>query len=326
MDGSAREASGPRIHLTGGTGFLGRHVVSAVVRAGGSVSALLRGQGTPSWAADAIPDAKVVTHAGDLLDPPSLEDWLEGAEIVLHAAAHAVVGSPEESPRAFYDTNFGGTLNLLEACRARGVRRLVFLSTAHVYGRPLYQPVDEAHPLLGTHPYAASKIAAETAVRSYGATCALQTVILRPSNLYGPRQTLAAVIPTIVDQALRGEVAPRSLTPVRDFVYVEDAAQAVLQAATSERAAASVLNLSSGRGAAVADLARIVIALMRAELGDQRDIAVRARSHEAGRDEIVCSNLAAREILGWNPETSLEEGLRRTLAAAAQETGHAGSA
>ena len=128
------------------------------------------------------------------------------------------------APASYVETNVKGTLNVLEACRYAGVRRLVHTSTSETYGTAQYTPIDERHPLVGQSPYSASKIAADKLAESYHLSFDLPVVTLRPFNTFGPRQSARAVIPTIITQALSGaeKIHLGSLRPVRDLNYVKD--------------------------------------------------------------------------------------------------------
>src|SRR3990172_2940130 len=159
-------------------------------------------------------------------------------------------------------TNVRGTLNVLEACRAAGVERLVCVSSSEGYGSAADTPIDEQHPLQGQSPYAASKIAAEKLAQSYALSFDVPVLIVRPFNAFGPRQSARAVIPTIIAQVLTGsEVRLGSLWPVRDFTFAADTVEGLLAAARSDARPGEAFNLGSGTGVSIEEVVRRVMRL-----------------------------------------------------------------
>ena len=204
---------------------------------------------------------------------------------------------------------------MLEACRAEDVHRLVHTSTSETYGTAQYVPIDEKHPLVGQSPYSASKIAADKMAESYHMSFGLPVATIRPFNTFGPRQSARAVIPTIVSQALAGTDVIRlgSLTPVRDLNFVKDTVAGFMAVAASDEAIGQVTNLGRGAGVSIGELAQTILDLC----GSQARIEVeqqRMRPDASEVMQLICDNTRAREILGWSPQFSLEEGLDQTVA------------
>jgi dTDP-glucose 4,6-dehydratase len=227
----------------------------------------------------------------------------------------ALIGIPYSyvSPRQNLDTNALGTLNMLEAARLAEVGRFVHTSSSEVYGSAQYVPIDEAHPLVGQSPYSASKIAADQMTVSYARSFGLPAVIVRPFNTFGPRQSMRAVIPTIIAQALWSDrIRLGSLHTTRDLTFVRDTAAGMIAAATADGVEGETFNLGCGREISVGDLARLIRELAGSDLPiDQEDTRVRPAASEVDR---LCSNPSkARAALSWQPEHSLKDGLAATI-------------
>jgi UDP-glucose 4-epimerase len=209
--------------------------------------------------------------------------------------------------------NCAGTLNLLEAARQHGVARFVHTSTSETYGTAQYTPIDENHPVRGQSPYAASKIGADKLAESYYLSFGVPVATIRPFNTYGPRQSARAIIPTIISQALSGEVIRLgSLAPRRDLNYVGDTVEGFIKVAESPRAVGEVINIGSGKSVSIGDLAEKIVAL----IGGGKHIVIqeeRVRPESSEVMELLCDHRKARELLGWAPEVSLEDGLVRTI-------------
>ena len=310
--------SGKRVLVTGAGGFIGSHVVEALLADGADVRAFVHYNSRGDWGhleelpTDARESIEVV--AGEIQDPFSVRGAVRGCQLVLHLAA--LIGIPYSylAPQSYVQTNVTGTLNVLEAGRSEGVERIVHTSTSETYGTAQYTPIDEAHPLQGQSPYSASKIAADKMAESYWRSFGLPVAVLRPFNTFGPRQSLRAVIPTIISQALSGDVVRLgSRTPVRDFTFVEDTARAFLAAATADQAAGQVLNAGSGKGITVGELAALILEV----IGSDAEIVVddaRIRPEQSEVFELIADASRLRELTDWAPQVPLREGLERVAA------------
>lgn len=198
--------------VTGAGGFIGSHVVEALLKRGHKIRALVHYNSLGRWAHlqpyATQPHARIQVIAGDVADARCVEEAVEGCNVVLHLAALIGIPYSYHAPESYVNTNIRGTLNVLEACRKLKTKRLIVTSTSEVYGTAIYTPIDEKHPLQGQSPYSATKIAADKLAESYFRSFELPVVTLRPFNTYGPRQSARAVIPTILSQALSGEEDP----------------------------------------------------------------------------------------------------------------------
>lgn len=309
------------VAVTGADGFIGSHLVEALVSRGHRVRAmaLYNSFGTRGWLDALAPEAmeSVEVVLGDVRDARSVHELMRDAAVVFHLAALIAIPYSYVAPRSYVETNVIGTLNVLEAARDLGTQRVVHTSTSEVYGTARSVPIDEGHPLTGQSPYSASKIAADKLAESYHLSFGLPVVTLRPFNTFGPRQSARAVIPTIISQLAAGrtELDLGLLTPTRDFTFVRDTAAAFIAvgAANPDAVVGSVLNAGTGREIAIGELMTTISAIM-----DRPATAVvderRLRPDASEVRRLVCDASALREATGWMPQHSLEEGLRETVA------------
>jgi NAD dependent epimerase/dehydratase len=303
--------------VTGAGGFIGSHLVERLVELGAHVRAVVRYNSRNDWGLlELLPPAiksSLDVRAGDLVDPFWTLHVVAGCDVIFHLAALIAIPYSYIAPQQFVAVNCTGTLNLLEAARRAGVERFVHTSTSETYGTAQYSPIDEKHPLKGQSPYAASKIAADKLVESYHLSFGIPAAIIRPFNTYGPRQSARAVIPTIISQGLDGEVIRLGLlTPRRDLSFVRDTVTAFIKIAEQPAAVGEVINVGAGIAVSIGEVAEQVIELLG---GNKRMVHDEARVRPPASEvmELLCDNRKAREVLGWQPQVSLEEGLRATI-------------
>ena len=309
------------VAVTGADGFIGSHLVEALVRAGHRVRAMAvyNSMGSWGWLDTLGPDVlgSVEVQLGDVRDRDSVLTLMRDASVVYHLAALIAIPYSYRAPSSYVDTNVVGTLNVLESARALGTPRVVHTSTSEVYGTAQTVPIDEFHPLQAQSPYAASKVGADKLAESYHLSFELPVVTLRPFNTYGPRQSSRAVIPTVIAQAASGSrtIEVGALAPVRDFNFVSDTASAFLAAGTAPAAdvVGEVLNAGSGRGITVAELVSMVGEVMGVELEAVLD-PQRLRPSRSEVMELICDSTKLEKLTGWQPAHSLEEGLTLTAA------------
>src|SRR3989344_9405622 len=199
---------GKKILVTGADGFIGSHLTEALVQYGADVRAFVHYNSFNSWGwldhAPADVRRQLDVFAGDIRDPHGVRQAMKDCGIVMHLAALIAIPYSYHSPDTYVDTNVKGTLNVLQAARELGVKRVIHTSTSEVYGSARFVPITEDHPLQGQSPYSATKIAADQLAYSFFASFGLPVVIARPFNTYGPRQSARAVIPTIITQIAKG--------------------------------------------------------------------------------------------------------------------------
>ena len=309
--------SGKKVLVTGAAGFIGSHLTQQLLRSGAKVRAFVRYNSLDSHGfLDQLPAdqrAEIEVVKGDLRDPHAVYQAVKGTDAVFHLGALIAIPYSYQNPSDVVQTNVLGTLHVLQAVRDLGIPRMVHTSTSEVYGTARYVPIDEAHPLQGQSPYSASKIAADKIVESFHCSYNTPVVTVRPFNAYGPRQSMRAVIPTIINQALhRSEIVLGNLSATRDFTFVEDTARAFLCAAEADEAVGGVFNAGSGFEISVHDLVRIILR----QVG--RDLPVRVekerlRPEKSEVERLISDSSKAADVLGWRPSVSLEEGVQRTI-------------
>ncbi|MFC9531860.1 GDP-mannose 4,6-dehydratase [Streptomyces sp. NPDC055817] len=303
--------------VTGAEGFIGSTLVDMLVERGANVRAMVhyKPYAEKGYLARYLsdPHSPVEMIAGDVRDAGRVMDAVAGCDTVFHLAALIGIPYSYDSPGAYVQTNVVGTENIAEACRRHSVRRLLHTSTSEVYGTALTAPISETHPLQPQSPYSASKIGADMMALSHWHAFELPVTVVRPFNTYGPRQSARAVIPTILSQLHAGatEIRLGSLTPTRDFTYVTDTAAGFLALADCDRALGESVNLGTGREISIGDLATALIA---ASGRDAKVVVDPARLRPSGSEveRLLSDNARAREWAGWQPEVSLEDGLKRT--------------
>jgi nucleoside-diphosphate-sugar epimerase len=297
-----------RVGLIGANGFIGSAILQALIASDAAPVAMCG----PGAGPNPVP-VRIDSLTCDLTDAQSLKSWVSGLDVIIHAAGPPSVQHSFERPEECVRVHVQGTAAVVHACHGAKVDRLVYISSAEVYGRPEVNPVGESHRLQARSPYAAAKIGAEKIVEAYAESFGLKAVILRPFSIYGPNPTPRSLLGTIIAMARGGGVRLRDLQPVRDYCYVGDLATAVLQASCLAADGLKIFNIGTGNGTSVADFAAQVLRSMNTNLPILEDPSF-ARPGESEIFELVADISAARDVLGWRPETGLEEGLRQALA------------
>jgi dTDP-glucose 4,6-dehydratase len=310
-----------KILVTGADGFIGSHVVETLVKSGHDVRAFVLYNSFNSWGwldeSDKSIHDSIDIFAGDIRDPHGVDKAVEKQEVILNLAALIAIPYSYHSPDTYIDTNIKGTLNILQAARRHGVKRVVQTSTSEVYGTAQYIPIDEAHPLHPQSPYAATKVGADQLALSFHASFDVPVGILRPFNTYGPRQSARAVIPTIISQlANKSKVKLGSLSPTRDFSFVQDTANGFLAAAQSDAIVGQTINLGSGFEISIKETAETIARLMNTKL-ELVDDEQRVRPENSEVERLHASIEKAKTLLGWQPElkglAGFETGLKKTI-------------
>ena len=318
-----------RVLVTGAAGFIGKHLTARLVELGADVTAFIRynseGGRRTFLTRDGKP-APIRVVAGDIKDYHAVHQAVAGQDVVLHLAA--LIGIPYSyvHPYDYVQTNIVGTANILNACRALGTSRVMLTSTSEVYGTARYTPIDEEHPLQAQSPYAATKIAADQLGLSYYRSFDLPVSLVRPFNTFGPGQSMRAVIPTIIAQALRSDVVRLgALSPRRDLTFVEDTAAGMIAVAETSACIGRVINLGAGKDIAIGELAERIFSLMGRDIRIKSD-EQRARPEKSEVQRLVAGTAVAEKLFGWMPAHSLDDGLRKTIARQQErsESGDAG--
>ena len=307
--------SGRTVLVTGAGGFIGSHLTERLVELGARTRALVEynSDGAWGWLERSPVKDEIEVLLGDIRDPESLIPPMRRTEVVFHLAALISIPYSYKTPLSFVRTNVEGTLNVLQAARGNDVAHVVHTSTSEVYGTARYVPIDEVHPLQSQSPYAASKIGADQMAEAFHRSFGLPVTTLRPFNTYGPRQSARAVIPTIITQALTGsEVRLGNTSPTRDLTYVSDTVEAFVRVASHPEAIGQVVNVGTGRGVSIADLAAMILRMTggrAAIVSDER----RFRPDDSEVERLLADSTKARSLLNWRPTLGLEEGLKRTV-------------
>src|SRR5262245_4819742 len=309
--------SGRPVLVTGAGGFIGSHLVDALLDEGARVRAFARynSRSDPGMLQLVAPErlAEVDIVFGDIRDVEAVAQAVEGTGLVFHLAALIAIPYSYRSPRDYFETNVLGTLNVAQACRA-GEIRLVHTSSSEVYGTAQTVPISESHPLVGQSPYSASKIGADHLVESFYRSYSVPATILRPFNTYGPRQSARAVIPTIIAQGLAGDtIRLGSISPTRDFTFVTDTVAGFLAAAASDATIGRTLQLGTGQEISIGDLVETIGRVLGRQLHvEQEDERLRPENSEVLR--LVSDNSSMAGLTGWQPRFSLEDGIADTVA------------
>jgi NAD dependent epimerase/dehydratase len=317
MHSSTPALTGQKYLVTGAGGFIGSHLVEALVRAGADVTAMVRYGSASSWGnLEFVPDdvkGEFRVVAGNIDDGDFVMHAMQGIDVVCHLAALIAIPYSYVAPRSYVRTNVEGTLNVVEAARRLSVRRVVHTSTSEVYGTAIRVPIDEEHPLQGQSPYSASKIGADKIAESYYRSFDTGVVTLRPFNTFGPRQSARAFIPTIISQALTQDVIKLgSLTPERDMTFVTDTVAGFVAASVTPGIEGQTINLGTGSTFTIGHFAERILKLMGVEKEIVADSA-RMRPDKSEVLKLVSDNALAAKLMGWSPQVDLDEGLRQSI-------------
>ena len=311
------------ILITGADGFIGSHLTEALVRAGHKVRAFVLYNSFNSWGwlDHCAPDVKgkFEIFSGDIRDPHGVKEAMKGCDTVLHLAALIAIPYSYHSPDTYVDTNIKGTLNVLQAARELGVKRVIHTSTSEVYGTARLVPITEEHPLQGQSPYSATKIAADQLAYSFYASFGLPVVIARPFNTYGPRQSARAVIPTIITQIAneKRQIKLGAVSPTRDFNFVHDTVAGFIAAMNSDKGLGHVVNFGSNFEISIGETVQLIAEVMKTDIEIITD-ENRLRPENSEVERLWADNTKAKELFGWQPGYAGREGFKRGLAETAE--------
>jgi len=312
--------SAEKVLVTGADGFIGSHLTEALVRAGAKVTALALYNSFDSygWLDDLSPDIRnaMTVVRGDIRDAAFVGRLVQGQRIVFHLAALIAIPYSYVAAQSYVDTNIIGTLNLLEAVRARGAERMIHTSTSEVYGTALSVPIDETHPLQGQSPYSASKIGADMMAEAFARSYGVPVVILRPFNTYGPRQSERAIVPTLIRQSLDQRCPTIMLgdtNTVRDLTFVGDTVAAFMTAGVARDLAFGVAyNAGSGKAQTIAELADLITSITACTKPVVRDES-RMRPPNSEVRMLIADSSRFEAATGWRPRIGLHRGLEITV-------------
>lgn len=301
--------------VTGADGFIGSHLTELLLNEGYEVRALSQYNSFNNWGwLEGINRQGLEIVCGDVRDSSFCREIAEGCDIIFHLAALIAIPYSYVAPESYVDTNIKGTLNICQAARAAGVKRLIVTSTSEVYGTAIEVPIPETHPKQPQSPYSATKIGADALALSFHNAFELPVVVARPFNTYGPRQSARAIIPTIISQIASGmkEIKVGDLRPTRDFNFVEDTCRGFLALAKTPGIEGKEINIASGTEISMGDTLRLIAEIMGKDVNYVTDPA-RLRPEGSEVMRLCGDNRVITSLTDWRPRVSLREGLTRTI-------------
>ncbi len=276
------------VAVTGSSGFIGRKVVAKLLTSGHKVIKL------------------------DIVDGFDILNWemvksISGFDVLIHLAGFTFVPLSYSNPRDFYNLNITGVINSLELCKINNAK-FVFVSS-YVYGEPEFLPINESHPLVGFNPYSETKIIGEKICENYNKYFKVDSVILRPFNIYGPGQNDNFLIPLILKQAKTGVVKLLDPRPKRDFIFVDDVAEAIKLVVEEESLRYNIFNIGSGKSYSVKEVVVHVNELYNNEL----EVLFTNDKRENEVLDTVADITRINNVLGWQPTLTLLDGLKTMI-------------
>lgn len=305
-----------KVLVTGSEGFIGSHLVEALVLDGQEVKALClyNSFNSRGWL-DTL-DKKILNSieiiSGDIRDSFLVENISRKQDAIIHLAALIAIPYSYRSPKSYLDTNINGAINILEAAKKNNIKKTLITSTSEVYGSAQKIPITEEHPLSAQSPYAATKIASDQLALSYYRSFKLPVSIIRPFNTFGPRQSLRAVIPSIILQTINNKkIEAGNLYPTRDFTYVKDICRAFIFA-LKKNIDGEVINLGSQFEISIQETIQEILKIS----GSKKKVfknRKRERLKTSEVNRLYSDSSKAKKLLGWQPEHKGKSGFIKNL-------------
>ncbi len=307
-----------KILVTGSEGFIGSHLVEKLLEKNCSIRAMTLYNSFNNWGWLESLDNKLIKEidvvSGDIRDSKFVSDCCKNIDIVFHLASLIAIPYSYKSPYSYVDTNVIGTLNLVESALRNNIESFIHTSTSEVYGETNMVAISENSPVISRSPYSASKIGADQIAYSYFSTYDLPVSIIRPFNTYGPRQSMRAIIPTIITQALKNKkyIKLGSLYPTRDFCYVDDTVSGFISISESKKSIGEVINIGSGYEISIKELTNIIMDLTntRSKIISEEK---RVRPKKGEVDRLRANINKAKKLIDWEPKFKGKRGLRAGL-------------
>jgi len=311
-----REKEDMKVLITGADGFIGSHLTESLLEKGYNVRALSQYNSFNywGWLEDIKPSSNLEIVCGDVRDPNFCGEMCKDIDVIFHLAALIAIPYSYIAPESFIETNVKGTLNICQAAKDNGVKRILVTSTSEVYGTAKYVPIDEKHPLQPQSPYSASKIGADAIAMSFYNVFQLPLTIVRPFNTYGPRQSARAVIPTIITQIASEmkEIKLGDTTPTRDFNYVKDICQGFILLSQCDEAIGETVNIGSNYEISIKETFELIRDIMNSDAKLVTD-EQRIRPEKSEVFRLWCDNSKIKTLTGFEPKYSIREGLEKTV-------------
>lgn len=304
-----------KVLVTGADGFIGSHLTEILLDNGYEVLALSYYNSFNDWGwLEGITHQNLKVISGDVRDPHFCQHITKGIDAVFHLAALIAIPYSYIAPQSYIDTNVIGTLNICQASKDNGVKKIIVTSTSEVYGTAKYVPIDENHPKQPQSPYSASKIGADAIAMSFYNAFDAPVIIARPFNTYGPRQSARAIIPTIISQIASGitEIKLGDLSPTRDFNYVKDTCYGFLQLLDSDKLIGQEVNISSNYEISMKDTLDLIAKIMKVDVNFIED-KQRLRPSKSEVFRLWGDNTKIKNATGFSPKYPIEKGLEETI-------------
>jgi NAD dependent epimerase/dehydratase len=305
-----------KILITGAAGFLGSHLTEKLIEFGNDVRVLVHYDSNNNWGW--LEHSKYKENidfvVGDIRDYDSVFSAMKGVDEVFHLAA--LIGIPYSylSPLAYIKTNIEGTYNVIQSARQLNTKNIIITSTSETYGSAQYTPMDEDHPKVGQSPYSATKIGADNLALSFHKSFGLPIKIVRPFNIYGPRQSARAIIPTIATQILNDvkTIKLGNLEAKRDLTFVKDTVMGFVEIAKQDKFNGESVNIGMNEEVSIKELVQKISKITNKEVQIEVD-KQRIRPDKSEVDRLLCSNKKLIENTNWKPSYNLDKGLKETI-------------
>ena len=306
-----------KILITGASGFIGSHLVELFLKKKINVVAydLYNSNNNWGWLEHLRKEKKLQVILGDVSDKKSVEDAVKGCEVIVHLASLIGIPYSYKSPYSYINTNIVGTYNILETALKNKIQNTLITSTSEVYGEQKYIPIDEKHSVEASSPYASTKIAADNLALSYFKSFKLPVKIIRPFNVFGPRQSGRGIIPSVILQILskKRTIQVGNLYPMRDYTYVKDTCNAIYSISRlKSNANGEIFNIGTNKTHSVTSIIDLIKKLM----NSKKKIEIktnRVRPKKSEVDILKCNNKKLKKFSKWNYQYSFENGLKETI-------------
>ena len=305
-----------KVLVTGAAGFLGSHLTEKLIESGYSVRALMHYDSNNNWGwlENSKYRKEIDFVVGDIRDFDSVHSAMKDIDEVFHLAA--LIGIPYSylSPLAYIKTNIEGTYNVMQSAKLHNTKNIILTSTSETYGSAQYIPIDEKHPKVGQSPYSATKIGADNLAESFYRSFDLPVKIVRPFNIYGPRQSARAIIPSICVQILNGinEIKLGNINTTRDLTFVKDTVDGFIEISKEEKLNGESTNIGMNHEISIKDLVEKISQIIGKKVKIISD-EIRKRPEKSEVNRLVCDNSKIKKLTNWTPKYSLDIGLNETI-------------